>query len=149
MYLQCSCDFILHHYCHCQTSDGKLKVGQNLPKFIKLFLSERLCKNLGSTSVTCTLKTRNQRLGIHQRLISIFAIAMSILCLHLIVNDSKKLNTLVIMVITNKNWHCAKKINYLSLTINNLTHFEINIVDFDNDLLNFDKTQTIIVLLLK
>ena len=29
------------------TTDGKLKVGQDLPKCMKLFLSERLCKNLG------------------------------------------------------------------------------------------------------
>ena len=71
---------------------------------------------------------------------------MSIRSPDLIANDSNKFNELATIAITNKNWYCPKKINYLPLAINNLTHFKINIVDFDGDPLNFDGTQTIIVL---
>ena len=64
----------------------------------------------------------------------------------MIAQESNKFHELATIALTNKNWYCPKKITYLPLNINNLSQFEIKVVDFDGDPLNFDGTQSIIVL---
>ena len=122
------------------TTDGKLKVGQDLPACIKLYLSERLCKNLGIQHDN-TLKA-----GIYKGTITKASIAMSVRSPDLIANDSNKYNELAVVAITGKSWYCPKAICYLPLAINNLTQFSVHVVDYDGDLLNFNGTQSIIVL---
>ena len=121
------------------TTNGKLKVGQDLPQCIKLHLSERLCRNLG-------IHNNILQAGTYKGVITKASIAMSIQSSDLIANDVNKYNELAVIAITDKKIYRPNRINYLPLAINNLTQFSVHVVDYDGDLLNFDGTQSIIVL---